>query len=80
MKKKNHNKAKAAPIEAHGAPMNRAIKTGSDDAAAAGMMRLSVLADTHLNGSAVKKGESVTVSKSEARRLLTVRKDHFRIA
>lgn len=77
MKKKE---TKAAAVEAQGASMNRAIKTGSEDAAAAGMMRLEVLADVHLNGASVKKGETVTVSKSEARRLLTVRKSHFRIA
>lgn len=76
MKKRTKNTAAMAK----GSAMNRAIKTGTDDAAADGMMRLEVLADNHLNGVAVKKGETVTVSKSEARRLLTVRKDHFRIA
>lgn len=76
MKKKA---TKAAAVKA-GAPMNRAIKTGIDEAQASQMMTLEALADTNHSGRALAKGELVTVSKSEARRLLTVRKNHFRIA
>lgn len=71
------NKSKAIEV---GAPMNRAIRTGRDDSQASQMMNLEVITDTNLSGKGLKKGETVTVSKSEAKRLLAIRKNHFRIA
>lgn len=60
--------------------MNRAITTGHNENVGSQMIELEVLADTMLNGTSHKAGETVKVSKSEARRLLTVRKSTFRVA
>lgn len=67
--KKNTNKAR-----------NRAVRTDHNEAVASDLITLSVLEDTMLNGTSHKKGDQVEVSKSEAKRLLTVRKSTFRIA
>lgn len=66
--------------ETPAAPLNRAIRTDHNEAVASDLITLEVQEDTMLNGTSHKKGDRVQVSKSEARRLLTVRKATFRIA
>jgi hypothetical protein len=57
---------------------NRQINTGFDSNKQ--LITLEVLKDTKLNGKDRKTGERVEVSKSEAKRLLTISSAYFRIS
>lgn len=58
--------------------MNRQIHTGGKAVEQSGIT-LEVLADAKLGGKQLTKGETITVSKSEARRLLAQDKKVFRV-
>ena len=59
---------------------NRSINTRNNNGEIdSQMITLEVIHDTKHNGSEVKAGETITVSKSEAKRLIAVAKSSYRI-
>lgn len=58
---------------------NRQISTRFNDEQATGMIVLEAVKELDYGTKALKPGETVKVSRSEAKRLLTLRRDAFRI-